>query len=101
MSPVAGRILPKTRSSGIFSTKRRSAVRVRRFTRMLVPKPKKAFQSPGTHSLGLKAVFMVVFRVGIEGTKGRKTGDKAGCCSPLGKATPGGTGVRDATKQQP
>ena len=38
-------------SSGIFSTKRSSAVSVSRLTRMLVPKPKNAFQSPGTHSL--------------------------------------------------
>jgi hypothetical protein len=42
MRPVAGRILPKTRSSGIFRTKRSSAVSVRRFTRMLVPNPKYA-----------------------------------------------------------
>src|SRR5438105_2584082 len=58
MRPVAGRIFPKTSSSGIFSTKRRSAVSVRRLTRMFVPKPKKAFQSPGTHSLGFEVVFM-------------------------------------------
>src|SRR5258705_13441727 len=50
---------PKTRSSGIFSTKRKSAVSVSRLTRMFVPKPKKAFQSPGTHNLGL--LFMIFF----------------------------------------
>jgi hypothetical protein len=27
---------------------------------MLVPKPKKAFQSPGTHSLGFVVVMLVV-----------------------------------------
>ncbi len=37
---------PNTRSSGIFSTKRSSAVSVSMLTRMLVPKPKNAFQSP-------------------------------------------------------
>src|SRR4051812_26574209 len=60
MSPVAGRMRPNTSASGIFSTKRRSAVNVSRLTRMLVPKPKKAFQSPGTQSLGLAVAFMVV-----------------------------------------
>src|SRR5258708_39336317 len=51
---------PKTSSSGIFRTKRNRPVSVRTLTRMLVPKPKKAFQSPGTHRRGL-AVVMVVF----------------------------------------
>src|SRR4051812_14440681 len=60
MSPVAGKTRPKTRSSGIFSTKRRSAVRVSRLTRILVPNPKKAFQSPGTQSLGLAAAVVVM-----------------------------------------
>src|SRR5580698_7910881 len=41
---------PKTRESGIFNTKRSSDVSVSRLTRMLVPKPNKAFQSPGTQS---------------------------------------------------
>src|SRR5262245_60069068 len=43
---------PNTSASGIFSTKRSSAVSVSVLTRMLVPKPKKAFQSPGTQSFG-------------------------------------------------
>ena len=44
---------PNTSSSGIFSTKRSSPVSMSRLTRMLVPKPKNAFQSPGTQSFGL------------------------------------------------
>src|ERR1043165_5940139 len=43
---------PNTTESGIFSTKRSSPVSTSRLTRMLVPKPKNAFQSPGVHSLG-------------------------------------------------
>src|SRR5262245_857188 len=50
--PTAGRMRPNTSESGIFSTNRSSAVSVSMLTRMLVPKPKKAFQSPGTQSLG-------------------------------------------------
>src|ERR1700693_4135621 len=52
ISPTAGRMRPNTSASGIFSTKRRSAVSVSMLTRMLVPKPKKAFQSPDVHSVG-------------------------------------------------
>src|SRR6266481_4418331 len=52
---------PKMRSLGIFKTKRRRAVRVSRFTRMLVPNPNKAFQSPGTQILGLAVVVIVCF----------------------------------------
>src|ERR1700761_5636420 len=44
---------PNTSSSGILSTKRNRPVSTSMLTRMLVPKPKKAFQSPGTQSLGL------------------------------------------------
>src|SRR4051812_987592 len=51
--PAAGRMRLKTSQSGIWRTKRSSALRVNRLTRMLVPKPKKAFQSPGTQSNGL------------------------------------------------
>src|SRR6202030_2458502 len=43
---------PNTSASGIFSTKRRSAVSVSMLTRMLVPKPKNAFQSPVVHNIG-------------------------------------------------
>ena len=31
-------------------------------TRMLVPKPKKAFQSPGVHSVGLNPVVVLIIR---------------------------------------
>ena len=41
---------PNTSESGIFRTKRSSPVSTRTLTRILVPKPKKAFQSPGTQS---------------------------------------------------
>src|SRR5579871_3038637 len=47
---------PNTSSSGILSTKRSRPVSTSMLTRMLVPKPKKAFQSPGTQSFGLKVV---------------------------------------------
>ena len=46
---------PNTRKSGIFSTNRNSPVSTSMLTRMLVPKPKKAFQSPGVHNAGLKS----------------------------------------------
>src|SRR5689334_14211996 len=56
MSPVAGRIRPKTRSAGIFSTYSMSPVSTSMFTRILVPKPKNAFQSPGVQSGGVFVV---------------------------------------------
>ena len=40
--------------SGIFSTKRNSPVSTSMLTRMLVPNPNSAFQSPGVHKAGLK-----------------------------------------------
>ena len=55
--PVAGRMRPKTSESGIFSTKRSSDVSVSRLTRMFVPKPKKAFQSPDTQSWVFAFIF--------------------------------------------
>src|SRR4051794_10494854 len=51
--PAAGRMRLNTSQSGICSTKRSNALSVSKFTRMLVPNPKKAFQSPGTQSNGL------------------------------------------------
>ena len=45
---------PNTSESGIFSTKRNSPVSTSMLTRMLVPKPNSAFQSPGVHNAGLK-----------------------------------------------
>ena len=41
--------------SGIFSTKRNRPVSTSMLTRMLVPKPNNAFQSPGVHKAGLKS----------------------------------------------
>src|ERR1700730_14053575 len=55
ISPIAGRMRPNTMLSGIFSTKRSRPVSTSMLTRMLVPKPKNAFQSPGTQSFGLKS----------------------------------------------
>ncbi len=52
--PAAGRMRPKTSASGICSTNLSNADSVSRLTRMLVPNPKNAFQSPGTQSFGLK-----------------------------------------------
>src|SRR5580704_2381255 len=60
MRPIAGRMRPKTRESGVFSTKRNRPVSTSMLTRMLVPKPKKAFQSPGAHKIGRKSVVDVV-----------------------------------------
>src|SRR4051812_37877913 len=51
--PAAGRMCLNTMSGGIFNTNKSSPLSVSRLTRMFVPKPKKAFQSPGTQSLGL------------------------------------------------
>src|SRR5436190_9457849 len=65
MRPTAGRIRPKTSSSGKPSTKRRRPVNVRMLTRMLVPKPKKAFQSPGTQIFGLARAVMEIFDFGF------------------------------------
>jgi hypothetical protein len=49
-----------TSESGIFSTNRNSPVSTSMLTRMLVPKPKNAFQSPGVHKTGLKSVLPAV-----------------------------------------
>src|ERR1700745_2815094 len=46
---------PNTSEAGIFSTNRNSPVSTSILTRILVPKPKKAFQSPGVHKTGLKS----------------------------------------------
>src|SRR6185295_13156443 len=51
---------PKTSASGILSTKRSRPVSTSMLTRMLVPKPKKAFQSPGTQSFGLVVVVIAM-----------------------------------------
>src|SRR3954447_12530972 len=45
---------PNTNVSGIFSTNRSRPVSTSMLTKMLVPKPKKAFQSPGVHNAGAK-----------------------------------------------
>src|SRR3954447_3755638 len=55
---MAGRIRPKTIASGILMTKRSRPVSTSMLTRMLVPKPKNAFQSPGVQSAGLLAVIV-------------------------------------------
>ena len=47
---------PKMMSPGICSTNCSSPVSTSRLTRMLVPKPKKAFQSPGVQSLGVFSI---------------------------------------------
>jgi hypothetical protein len=51
---------PNTSESGIFSTKRNRPVSTSILTRILVPNPKKAFQSPGVHNTGLKPAVPVV-----------------------------------------
>src|ERR1700757_3407310 len=45
---------PNTMLSGIFKTKRKSPVSTSMLTRMLVPNPKNAFQSPDVQTAGLK-----------------------------------------------
>src|SRR6516162_9219414 len=52
ISPSAGRMRPKTSESGIFRTKRKRPVSTSILTRMLVPNPKNAFQSPAVHKAG-------------------------------------------------
>ena len=47
---------PNTSEFGIFSTNRNSPVSTSMLTRMLVPKPKNAFQSVAVHSAGLRVV---------------------------------------------
>ena len=51
---------PKTMELGIFTTNRNRPVRTSMLTRMLVPKPKKAFQSPLVHTGGLYAAVAVL-----------------------------------------
>src|SRR3546814_10440943 len=46
---TAGRIRPKMIGSGSLRTNRNRPVSTSTLTRILVPKPKKAFQSPGVH----------------------------------------------------
>src|ERR1700722_8379436 len=53
---------PNTSASGIFSTKRSSPVSTRTLTRILVPNPNKAFQSPGTQNFGLNVVVALIAR---------------------------------------
>src|SRR5262245_9573292 len=53
MRPSAGRMRPNTSASGILSTKRSRPVSTSMLTSMLVPKPKKALQSPGVQRAGL------------------------------------------------
>ena len=60
ISPSAGRMRPNTSASGIFSTKRKSPVSTSTLTRMLVPKPNNAFQSPGTQNLGLLSMVALI-----------------------------------------
>src|SRR6516225_3463778 len=51
---------PNTSVSGIFNTKRSSPVSTNMLTKILVPKPKKAFQSPALHNLGRKSTAVVM-----------------------------------------
>src|SRR5258708_10442605 len=60
MRPIAGRMRPKSSASGISSTNRNRPVSTNMLTRILVPKPKKAFQSPGAHKIGRKPAVDVV-----------------------------------------
>src|SRR6266478_3867905 len=52
ISPSAGRMRPKTSESGIFNTNRNRPVSTSILTRILVPNPKNAFQSPAVHTAG-------------------------------------------------
>src|SRR5690349_2347055 len=54
---------PNTISSGILSTKRSSPVSTSRLTRMLVPKPKNAFQSPGVQIAGFDSALALAIRI--------------------------------------
>src|SRR6516164_1753438 len=54
---------PNTRESGIFSTERSKPVRTNMLTRILVPKPKNAFQSPEVQREGPRAGWVASFMV--------------------------------------
>src|ERR1700730_15722662 len=92
---------PNTSASGIFSTKRRSAVSVSMLTRMLVPNPKNAFQSPVVHNIG-RYVEVEVAICGLPSIKGTglpaKGADVYGIRFPgirtQGHPPPGGEGRR-------
>src|SRR5207342_881291 len=67
-----GRMRPKTSSGGILSTNCKRPVSTRRLTRMLVPKPKSAFQSPGVQSLGPVVPIVAVFAISLIPCSGRR-----------------------------
>src|SRR5579863_10384036 len=58
--PSAGRMRPNTMSSGILTTPRHSPVNTITLSATLVKRPKKPFQSPGTHQLGSAFVAVIV-----------------------------------------
>src|SRR5262245_48846843 len=62
---------PNTSESGILSTKRKRPVSTSMLTRMLVPNPKKAFQSPAVQMVGRRAlsVVIVIARSGQHGCR--------------------------------
>src|SRR5690242_904018 len=62
---------PNTSWSGILSTKRKRPVRTSMLTRMLVPNPKKAFQSPGVQMVGRRdlSVTIVIARSRQDGCR--------------------------------
>src|ERR1700685_883851 len=98
MRPIAGRMRPNTSESGIFSTNRNRPVSTSMLTRILVPKPKKAFQSPGAHKIGRKPAVDVVLVIPRPQSwrachdlpdHGRKTVDRR---LPLLRSVPAGDG---------
>ena len=82
---------PNTSESGIFSTKRNRPVSTSMLTRMLVPKPKKAFQSPGVQSFGLDVAVVAHVPLPVMRCMRKR---------PVGRArAPSSTLVRIATTQ--
>jgi hypothetical protein len=86
--PSAGKMRPNTSVSGIFNTKRSSPVSTSMLTRMLVPKPKNAFQSPTVQSAGRDVAVVItrspidciqVIASGVPGTDARRA-DLSGVC---------------------
>src|ERR1700736_2395175 len=70
---------PKTSESGIFSTKRSKPVSTSMLTRIFVPKPKNAFQSPGVHKTGRRCSIMVITPSCRSGSWAQNPEQRRGC----------------------
>src|SRR3984885_3091541 len=85
---------PNTSSSGILSTKRSRPVNTSMLTRMLVPKPKNAFQSPGTQSFGPRVAGLGVMLVSLC-DRVRSSSSRAGARGQFAQRREQGFGMSD------